>query len=230
LSAFTLAEVLITLGIIGIVAAMTIPTLMNNTGVTQFRSALNKEYSTLTQAVNVLQSQEGDLDLSSSDNFITQLGTQISIMKKGTWGSLTTLPATFNYKCYKNTSGTCGNLITRPAWDGISSFITNDGALFLVGSVTSSACNVTNWHSIIDTETLPQSNVCTIFLVDSNGDKNPNQLGMDMHYFYLLKRNGFYYVRPSGSNNATNCVTTSPDDYNGSLHCTARMLMNMPMP
>lgn len=30
--AFTLAEVLVTLGIIGVVAAMTMPTLINNTG------------------------------------------------------------------------------------------------------------------------------------------------------------------------------------------------------
>nr|MBP7211932.1 type II secretion system protein [bacterium] len=34
-SAFTLAEVLITLGIIGVVAAMTIPTLMNKTSEAQ---------------------------------------------------------------------------------------------------------------------------------------------------------------------------------------------------
>ena len=36
---FTLAEVLITLGIIGVVAAMTIPTLISNTNGAQFKTA-----------------------------------------------------------------------------------------------------------------------------------------------------------------------------------------------
>lgn len=41
-NAFTLAEVLITLGIIGVVAAMTIPTLMNKTNDAELKSAYKK--------------------------------------------------------------------------------------------------------------------------------------------------------------------------------------------
>ena len=47
---FTLAEVLITLGIIGIVAAMTIPTLIANTNSRRFASQFKKTISTLKQA------------------------------------------------------------------------------------------------------------------------------------------------------------------------------------
>ena len=47
---FTLAEVLITLGIIGVVAAMTIPTLISNTSGAQFKTAFKKSLSTLNQA------------------------------------------------------------------------------------------------------------------------------------------------------------------------------------
>lgn len=50
---FTLAEVLITLGIIGVVAAMTIPTLMNNVGRTEFKTGFKKIVSTLNQAVTM---------------------------------------------------------------------------------------------------------------------------------------------------------------------------------
>ena len=39
---FTLAEVLITLGIIGVVAAMTMPTLMNQTNGAQYKAAYKK--------------------------------------------------------------------------------------------------------------------------------------------------------------------------------------------
>ena len=52
-SGFTLAEVLITLGIIGVVAAMTMPTLMNQTNGAQFRTAYKKALSAISQAVTL---------------------------------------------------------------------------------------------------------------------------------------------------------------------------------
>lgn len=59
--AFTLAEVLITLGIIGIVAEITIPTLYNGflkqTTVTRLQGA----YSTLYQAIKLSQQENGDI-------------------------------------------------------------------------------------------------------------------------------------------------------------------------
>lgn len=57
--AFTLAEVLITLGIIGVVAAMTIPTLIANTRGAQYRSRLKKAISTISQAAKMSQAQYG---------------------------------------------------------------------------------------------------------------------------------------------------------------------------
>ena len=56
---FTLAEVLITLGIIGVVAAMTIPTLITNTRSQQYRSKFKKTISTLSQAARMSQAQYG---------------------------------------------------------------------------------------------------------------------------------------------------------------------------
>jgi len=50
---FTLAEVLITLGIIGVVAAMTIPTLMNQTGQAEFKTGFKKIISTMSQAITM---------------------------------------------------------------------------------------------------------------------------------------------------------------------------------
>ena len=49
---FTLAEVLITLVIIGVIAAMTIPTLINKTNNQEYVSRLIKTYSTLSQGLN----------------------------------------------------------------------------------------------------------------------------------------------------------------------------------
>ena len=64
-SGFTLAEVLITLGIIGVVAAMTMPTLMNSTNGAQYRTAYKKALSVLSQAV-VLNVALDDYDLSQT--------------------------------------------------------------------------------------------------------------------------------------------------------------------
>lgn len=52
-SAFTLAEVLITLGIIGVVAAMTIPTIYANVVGIRFRSQYKKTMSSVDQAVRL---------------------------------------------------------------------------------------------------------------------------------------------------------------------------------
>ena len=55
---FTLAEVLTTLMVIGVVAAMTIPTLMNSTGEQQARVACKKAASVLAQGVQLLVARE----------------------------------------------------------------------------------------------------------------------------------------------------------------------------
>ena len=63
---FTLAEVLITLGIIGVVAAMTMPTLMNSTNGAQYKTAYKKALSVLSQAV-VLNVALDDYDMSQAN-------------------------------------------------------------------------------------------------------------------------------------------------------------------
>lgn len=57
--AFTLAEVLITLGIIGVVAALTIPTLVNNYRKRVLETGFKKSMTTLHQALNATASEYG---------------------------------------------------------------------------------------------------------------------------------------------------------------------------
>ena len=59
-AAFTLAEVLITLGIIGVVAAMTIPTLISNYQKKITVTKLKQTYSILSQALKMAQAEHGD--------------------------------------------------------------------------------------------------------------------------------------------------------------------------
>ena len=59
-NAFTLAEVLITLGIIGVVAAVTIPTLIQNYRKHVVETRLEKFYSMINQAIQMSETVNGD--------------------------------------------------------------------------------------------------------------------------------------------------------------------------
>ena len=58
---FTLAEVLITLGIIGIVAALTIPVLVKNIEQNQLETAFKKVFTNLEQAYALYYSDRGNV-------------------------------------------------------------------------------------------------------------------------------------------------------------------------
>lgn len=59
ISGFTLAEVLITLGIIGVVAALTIPVLMNYYAKNSTVTKLQKSYTILSQAIKLSEQDNG---------------------------------------------------------------------------------------------------------------------------------------------------------------------------
>ena len=60
-AAFTLAEVLITLGIIGVVAAMTLPTLIQNYRKHEVETKLAKFYSVMNQAIKLSEVENGEM-------------------------------------------------------------------------------------------------------------------------------------------------------------------------
>ncbi len=58
-AAFTLAEVLITLGIIGVVAALTLPALLVKTKTSEYSARLKKFYSTMNQTIKMSELDNG---------------------------------------------------------------------------------------------------------------------------------------------------------------------------
>lgn len=95
---FTLAEVLITLVIIGVIAAMTIPTLMSNTNQQENKTAFKKAISTLNQAITMqyalsgesmdsFAAAAGDIRSLSSTGFASFLSSRMQIVNTNTAGA-----------------------------------------------------------------------------------------------------------------------------------------------
>ena len=77
---FTLAEVLITLMIIGIVAALTIPSVISNYQQQEFKTGLKKAVSVLNEAIQTNIAQEGETPYENDDLF-SYLQRHMSIIK-----------------------------------------------------------------------------------------------------------------------------------------------------
>jgi len=153
---FTLAEVLITLVIIGVIAAMTVPTLMNNTNAHEFRSALKKAISGVNQALTLhyALTSESAHDYSTASQLVDGIFTKrMSTMNAG----LTQFTA-------KSSTQPC----TGPV------FVTADGIVFCVDtsftvdSNETGACDVYNTKPCIGTTIKPN------LWIDVNGQKKPN--------------------------------------------------------
>ncbi len=76
--AFTLAETLITLTIIGVIAALTVPNLINNYKKQQVETGIKTAYSILSNAVKMTEAQYGSINelITLNENQITTYGTK----------------------------------------------------------------------------------------------------------------------------------------------------------
>ena len=153
---FTLAEVLITLVIIGVIAAMTVPTLMNNTNAQEFRSALKKAISATNQALTLHYALEG---LSAQD--YTQASDLVDDVFKTRMSVIEGSTAFTNSAC----SGQGGV------------FTTSDGMMYCVTNYASAnndsetgACDAYNLNPCATATTSPN------LWIDVNGAKKPNTI------------------------------------------------------
>ena len=160
---FTLAEVLITLGIIGVVAAMTMPTLMNSTNGAQYKTAYKKALSVLSQAV-VLNVALDDYDLSQATETST----------KATDGSSASLYNLFNNRMNVVKTATTGTGWTASNNSNIKFAQNSNYTLFFNDGITftfkSNAGNCTEGNSGGTTTASKCYGV-----IDVNGEKNPNK-------------------------------------------------------
>lgn len=155
--AFTLAEVLITLGIIGIVAALTMPALIGNYRKKQTVTQLKKVYSALQQSILMSQNEYGDItdwdwSLNSYDFFMKYLA--------------------YNFTVLKN----CGN--KQGCWN-------SKGGYMPKGGVYNDNPSTSLWYKILLSDGTfvalqKQDNTHVHLTFDLNGEKYPNTYGKDI--------------------------------------------------
>ena len=209
LKAFTLAEVLIALVVIGIVAAITVPTLIQRYQDQALKSALKKNYSVLKSALDKYQVENGERLLSGDIGYHQLkpiLMKYLNVIKDCGWNNCY---YTNNSSLYKSYFGQ--NTINVNLFDE-GQFILNDGAFVMIE----------NFGATDDDK--PRIYIS----VDVNGiDKKPNRLGKDLFMFQLME-NG--ELLPMGSKNTRYyhnadwyCRNAITDIMNGA-GCTAKVL------
>lgn len=172
--AFTMAEVLITLGIIGIVAAMTLPTVINNAQDKQFRTMFKKQFSIISQAFQMVYMDDGEEikfdEWRDMVNYVCKIGTKLKAEYSG-------------LKCdeiFRMTDNRFeDHLDTRFKWHEDEKWY-NAQKLPMQSNSGYSAM----------TFYLPDGawinfNCARYVFVDVNGAKNPNTVGRDIFYFLI---------------------------------------------
>ena len=187
LAAFTLAEVLITLGIIGVVAAMTMPTLINNINNKANINKLKREYSLFQQAFQQIAA-DNDLEFKNAVADCPN-STKHACLKDIFKSKLKTVA-----DCDSNDGDNLGKCFVQdkdakklngesvPLYAGYfnqnttSGLVLDDGAS---AAIWLDAMDCTNALSSVKQR-------CGWFVIDVNGpQKRPNTWGKDLFLFFL---------------------------------------------
>lgn len=226
--AFTLAEVLITLGIIGIVAAMTLPTLIQKNQDKQLISQTRKVYADINNALLLAQKDYGVIGdnsilFNTSDN-ATQVAQNLSKYFIGSKVCSSASQKGCKKYYYERKYATLRKDADGTAATNSNSsirLILNNGAVIFVDTNKSGCATkeytstVTNEYgqTIYDENGQPKTNtykssICANLQFDVNGPKLPNQFGRDCYHIWVYKNK----IQSSdasylGSKSFTNIIT-----------------------
>ena len=199
-NAFTLAEVLITLVIIGIVAVLTISNIINNTKKQEYVAGLKKANSVLSQAILKIGQNNcyavGDYSFLKNINFIDEFSKVVSVTKK-----CNTIA-----ECFDNDFYRLDNTLAVIS-DG-KSVISSDGQMF-----SYTGLNLASDYGISEED---KNNVIGRVVVDINGKKLPNKYGYDIFFFLVVENKG---IVPAGSYGTSDCNKSARG-----ISCAAKVL------
>lgn len=207
---FTLAEVLITLGIIGVVAAITIPGLITAYKKHVIASSLKRAVSSINQAIKQSESENGEMETwnkSLEQEEFIKLYIRPYMNIALTCKNITTCGYKQN-KAWKNLNGQYNTYYEPTAYKRVP-FITMDGILYAFANNTFST-------TIADND--------KIILIDINGPKPPNMHGQDV--FLLYRKEAEDSIVPYGAGLPLSDIKASCNKNNLGLYCAAWIYQN----
>lgn len=187
--AFTLAEVLITLGIIGAIAAITLPSLYGHIQEIIFTNKLIKTYNELSQATKLIVEDYGGINNLGSMGVYKTLLPQYMKISSGSTPS--------DYKTYL-IGGNKTNNLSYYTWNYLQ-----NGAVLRLPVITPDYGD--NGYACYQTMALNESHygtyrsTCGLIVIDLNGKQRPNIFGKDIFVFALVTDG----VIPLGSSKET---------------------------
>lgn len=193
--AFTLAEVLITLGIIGVVAAMTMPSLIANHREKENVVKLKKVYSTLSNAYLLAKEEYGtpdNWDLKANDdpdgaeNELNIFAKYMNVAK-----NCGRNPGCWPLEQYRFLKGTPYN-IDHNTNISFAKLVLNDGTTLTMNVRDPDCKQIRGSNTAL-------SSTCGTISADINGAKLPNQIGKDLFVFVISKEGIF----PHGTQDET---------------------------
>ena len=188
---FTLAEILIVLMVIGVIATMTVPSLMKGVNEATYKTAFKKAFNAITN-IAAVEKIAGQLPTSNSvtsaKNFFASLNSNLSVKEfyDDTLGSTELLTSettntkiTWQSTTYGSTTGD-DKTATNCGDDESPWIITEDGLAYKVLRTTNVGADGCNSKATImeqDSALDAAKNSCLIIAVDVNGlAKGPNKL------------------------------------------------------
>lgn len=210
--AFTLAEVLITLGVIGVVAAMTMPSVINQYKEKENAAKLKKIYSTLSQAyITAISKHESPENWTWSPQAYPIPQTIAGYLIENLQVSKVCIgPECFPNRMYKRLNGVNHTNYYKNG-NEFTSFILNDGTSIILWSA--GACSDTYKD-------------CAFIYADLNGDAPPNQIGRDFFAFVLTPANIIPFGIEEHSYPFSSACKRNNDSYLNGIGCTAWVIYN----
>ena len=177
-AAFTLAEVLITLAIIGIVAAMTIPTLISNYQKKTLKTQFTQTYSLISQAVGLMKA---NLPVSSLYDYYI-----VYDPERGYYKAEEFKKEFLKYiKVQKTMDASSVEMPTYYTYDGSREY-TSDSPSYAISKPDLILANGAYLRNHISGSL---DGRLIFFQVDINGTKGPNRLGHDLFTFMIKDSN-----------------------------------------
>ena len=185
--AFTLAEVLITLGVIGVVAAMTLPTLIHNYQVKQWETLIKQDYTLISSGFQKIVADYGVTTLDETGIF-NQNGTTDPEFNEN---MANVLKKVFNNaKIYKVGEYPYEHIVSVLYGNRPSNSLTTANNL-IMELPNGSLVFLRNSGCVAPANPIPTYKLtCAGILVDINGTKAPNSWGKDVFNFGRITERG----------------------------------------